>query len=134
MLCCNVKLQPPPKLISETKYIVADGETQIMRTLLTGVQPMRLACQMMSSRSRVVFALGITVAAVFFSNADDVTADPAFTVSSTDIVAGKTISRDMTFDDSECKGGNRSPQLSWRGAPDGTRSYAITLFDPDAPG
>ncbi len=38
------------------------------------------------------------------------------------------------FDDSECKGGNKSPQLSWRGAPEGTRSYAITLFDSDAPG
>ncbi|WP_153101600.1 YbhB/YbcL family Raf kinase inhibitor-like protein [Paraburkholderia hayleyella] len=33
-----------------------------------------------------------------------------------------------------CAGGNRSPQLSWRNAPAGTRSFAITVFDPDAPG
>jgi Raf kinase inhibitor-like YbhB/YbcL family protein len=30
-------------------------------------------------------------------------------------------------------GEDRSPQLSWHGAPAGTRSYAITVYDPDAP-
>lgn len=32
-----------------------------------------------------------------------------------------------------CSGENRSPALSWHNAPNGTKSYAITMYDPDAP-
>lgn len=53
---------------------------------------------------------------------------PSFTVTSTDFVDGDRLADAHTY-----PGGNRSPQLSWSGAPEGTRSYAVTCFDPDAP-
>lgn len=56
-----------------------------------------------------------------------------FKLSSADIKAGATLSNDQVFNGFGCSGKNISPALSWRGAPAGTQSYAVTLYDPDAP-
>ena len=53
---------------------------------------------------------------------------PAFTVTSADITDGAPL------DDAQvAEFGNTSPQLAWSGAPEGTQSYVVTCYDPDAP-
>ena len=57
----------------------------------------------------------------------------AFEVSSKDIHEGQLMNSEFTFSGMGCSGANISPQLSWKDAPEGTKSFAITVFDPDAP-
>ena len=57
----------------------------------------------------------------------------AFEVSSKDIHEGQLMNSEFTFSGMGCTGANISPQLSWKDAPEGTKSFAITVFDPDAP-
>lgn len=56
-----------------------------------------------------------------------------FKLSSTSIAEGQQLSPTFLFKGFGCEGGNQSPQLSWSGAPAGTKSFAITAYDPDAP-
>ena len=51
-----------------------------------------------------------------------------FTLTSNDITDGRVLP------DAQVKAlGDTSPHLKWSGAPEGTKSYAITCYDPDAP-
>ncbi|MDT8282086.1 MAG: YbhB/YbcL family Raf kinase inhibitor-like protein [Gammaproteobacteria bacterium] len=43
------------------------------------------------------------------------------------------IAQAQVFNSFGCTGKNISPQLNWSGAPQGTKSFAITAYDPDAP-
>ncbi len=61
-------------------------------------------------------------------------AQGTFGLSSTSFHAGGSVGDAQVFDQAGCKGGNRSPQLSWHDAPAGTRSFALSIVDPDAPG
>jgi Raf kinase inhibitor-like YbhB/YbcL family protein len=53
-------------------------------------------------------------------------------VSSSMMRDGETIPLSMVYSAMGCTGENRSPDLQWSGAPEGTKSYALTMFDPDA--
>lgn len=54
-----------------------------------------------------------------------------FTLTSNDIGGQFTVKQE--FNGFGCAGENISPELSWRDAPAGTKSFAITMYDPDAP-
>ena len=56
-----------------------------------------------------------------------------FTLGSPDIKAGSTIAKSFEFNGFGCSGDNKSPALKWSGAPAGTKSFAVTIYDPDAP-
>ena len=53
-----------------------------------------------------------------------------FTLPST--VVGGQATMKQVFSGFGCTGENQSPQLIWSNAPEDTKSYAITLYDPDA--
>ncbi|MCU1432305.1 MAG: YbhB YbcL family protein [Actinotalea sp.] len=53
---------------------------------------------------------------------------PSFALTSEDIQDGEPMAAPFTAD-----GGGTSPHLAWSGFPDGTRSFVVSCFDPDAP-
>jgi len=70
----------------------------------------------------VAFCLAATVA-----HAGD------FKLTSPTIAPGAMLSAAQVFNGFGCTGKNQSPALKWTAGPKGTKSYAITVYDPDAP-
>ena len=54
-------------------------------------------------------------------------------LTSAEISNGATIRNEQVFNSFGCTGQNISPSLNWTGAPKGTKSFAISIYDPDAP-
>jgi Raf kinase inhibitor-like YbhB/YbcL family protein len=58
---------------------------------------------------------------------------PSFLLSSPDLVPDGAMPTSARSGIMGAGGGDRSPALNWEGAPAATKSYAVTLYDPDAP-
>ena len=63
----------------------------------------------------------------------DAAAAQTMTLTSPDIAPGARIADQQVFNGFGCTGGNISPALSWSGAPKDTKSFALSVYDPDAP-
>jgi Raf kinase inhibitor-like YbhB/YbcL family protein len=79
------------------------------------------------TRLFVLAALGLSLTGAGAANAQ------TMTLTSADIKEGATIANEQVFKGFGCNGGNVSPALNWSGAPSTTKSFAITIYDPDAP-
>lgn len=57
----------------------------------------------------------------------------SFALTSASMTPGERLKMEQVYNDWGAGGENRSPQISWSNAPQGTKSFAITMYDPDAP-
>lgn len=78
--------------------------------------------------SRTVLALALVLAL-----AAPAAAGGTFTLSSPQLKNGGTMGLDQVFNAFGCTGKNISPELVWSNPPAGTKSFALTIYDPDAP-
>jgi Raf kinase inhibitor-like YbhB/YbcL family protein len=56
-----------------------------------------------------------------------------FTLESAEVKPSGTIAEAQVYKGFGCTGGNVSPALTWKSAPAGVKSFAVTVYDPDAP-
>ena len=73
------------------------------------------------------------VAGLIAAAAQAAVAADKFVLKSADIAPNAKIADKHVYKGFGCEGGNVSPAFEWSGAPAGTRSFAVTVYDPDAP-
>jgi hypothetical protein len=81
---------------------------------------------------QLLLAAGLAVAS--FCCSGPAQAADAFTLTSTTFKDGALLPKkagNNTAGNANCVGENLSPQFSWSGAPEGTKSFALTLVDPE---
>lgn len=74
-----------------------------------------------------------SLTAVIFLFAAQTATAGGFTLTSPQLKPGGRFADEQVFSGFGCQGGNISPALLWKGAPAGTKSFAVTIYDPDAP-
>jgi Raf kinase inhibitor-like YbhB/YbcL family protein len=84
-------------------------------------------CARVQGVVQAVAVMGLSLAGVALA------ADQPFRLTSPDLPPGKPIAERHTANAFGCHGPNESPILKWEGAPAGTRSFAVTMFDPYKP-
>jgi Raf kinase inhibitor-like YbhB/YbcL family protein len=57
----------------------------------------------------------------------------AFELKSADVTDGAYLKPAQVANVFGCDGGNLSPALAWTDPPEGTKSFVVTMYDPDAP-
>src|SRR4051812_27638380 len=75
--------------------------------------------------------ISILVPALLITSASALAASLKLT--SNAVHEGKKIAESQVYNSFGCKGGNVSPDLKWTAGPAGTKYYAVTVYDPDAP-
>jgi Raf kinase inhibitor-like YbhB/YbcL family protein len=78
------------------------------------------------SMRRIFFAVALT-------GLSTLTYASGLKLSSPEIKANGMIPKNFEFNGFGCSGENKSPALKWSGAPKDTKSFAVTVYDPDAP-
>lgn len=77
------------------------------------------------------FTATLALAALAFAASSSHAA--GFKLQSKDIKSGATVRAEHYWNDFGCSGGNVMPELHWQNAPAGTKSFAVTFYDKDAP-
>ncbi|MGR4870561.1 YbhB/YbcL family Raf kinase inhibitor-like protein [Variovorax sp. LARHSF232] len=85
---------------------------------------------MMSTLPCTVRSLGL---AATLAACAPLTLAAGFKLESPSIKPGATLTDAQVFNGFGCSGKNISPALKWSGAPKDTKSFALTVYDPDAP-
>ncbi|WP_233833585.1 YbhB/YbcL family Raf kinase inhibitor-like protein [Paraburkholderia sp. ZP32-5] len=75
--------------------------------------------------------VSVGICAVFAYASAQAYAGEAFAVASPGTADGGTLDASHAASANNCGGGNVSPALQWQNAPAGTKSFAVTIFDPD---
>ncbi len=76
----------------------------------------------------LIFTLFFVSCSLNHSNAAE-----KFNIKSSEVKENQTITNRHVFNGFGCNGDNISPQISWQNAPKDTKSFALTVYDPDAP-